>query len=226
MDPTQIPQSDDPLGWLAVIQHYGAPTRLLDFTYSPYVALYFALRDRDPGESEYAEVWGIDEAIFRKQVDKTSREADRKVRERNKESPKGHRPSLLDWASSLQLTQKEERYRDELIRNALYPCSTRRDYFNGAGFVAVALPTLHNARLTSQQGLFLFNGAQGLPFEASLELMMQDVQQPWYKRFRVPEKALKGIEEQLFLLNIHDLSLFPDTQGLAGFVRQKIRLHW
>jgi hypothetical protein len=27
-------------------------------------------------------------------------------------------------------------------------------------------------------------------------------------------------------LNVHDLSLFPDTEGLAGFVRQKIRLHW
>ena len=27
-------------------------------------------------------------------------------------------------------------------------------------------------------------------------------------------------------MNIHDLSLFPDIEGLAGFIRQKIRLHW
>ena len=88
------------------------------------------------------------------------------------------------------------------------------------------LPTLHNPRLSSQQGLFLFNGAESSVFKVSLEDMMQDVKQPWYKRFRVPVSALKEIEKQLFQFNIHELSLFPDISGLAGFVRQKMRLHW
>jgi hypothetical protein len=37
------PGPDDDFQWMALMQHHGAPTRLIDFTWSPYVAAFFAL---------------------------------------------------------------------------------------------------------------------------------------------------------------------------------------
>lgn len=39
------PGEQEELEWLALMQHYGAPTRLLDWSRSPYVAAFFALEE-------------------------------------------------------------------------------------------------------------------------------------------------------------------------------------
>ena len=54
----QPPDPDDDFQWLALMQHHGAPTRLLDFTWSPYVAAYFAL-ERATSD---AAVWALNPA--------------------------------------------------------------------------------------------------------------------------------------------------------------------
>ena len=40
-----VPDRDDDFQWLALMQDHGAPTRLLDFSWSPYVAAFFALHN-------------------------------------------------------------------------------------------------------------------------------------------------------------------------------------
>ncbi len=42
----EVPAQNNFLEWMALARHYGTPSRLVDFSYSPYVAAYFALAER------------------------------------------------------------------------------------------------------------------------------------------------------------------------------------
>ncbi|MFZ2653740.1 MAG: FRG domain-containing protein [Victivallales bacterium] len=53
------PKDDDLLEWLALMQHHGAPTRLLDCTYSFPVAAFFAAREAKTDFAVWAFNWNL-----------------------------------------------------------------------------------------------------------------------------------------------------------------------
>ncbi|MBC8107737.1 MAG: FRG domain-containing protein [Anaerolineae bacterium] len=54
---TTCPPVDQPGQWLALMQHYGLPTRLLDWTESLLVAAYFAIADHPSGDDGI--IWAL-----------------------------------------------------------------------------------------------------------------------------------------------------------------------
>jgi len=60
-----VPDRDDDFEWLALMQDHGAPTRLLDFTWSPYVAAFFALHN----STSEAVIWACNPVEMKKVKD-------------------------------------------------------------------------------------------------------------------------------------------------------------
>ena len=62
------PSKGDTVDWLALMRHHGAPTRLLDFTFSFLVAACFALESKSKGT---AVVWAINKTWLTNEVKKS-----------------------------------------------------------------------------------------------------------------------------------------------------------
>jgi hypothetical protein len=57
-DSSQIPDPGDTLEWISLMRHYGAPTRVLDWTYSIHVAAHFALNSSENNKPCW--IWAIE----------------------------------------------------------------------------------------------------------------------------------------------------------------------
>jgi len=61
---SHLPNPRDSFQWLALMQHHGAPTRLLDFTWSAYVATFYALARPVGPEPQDAAIWAVNQAVL------------------------------------------------------------------------------------------------------------------------------------------------------------------
>lgn len=74
-DIPNLPEAWDKLGWWEMMQHHGAPTRLMDWSLSPFTALWFALEGHEDGSGDLA-LWIYD----RRTAEVNHLEAERKLR--------------------------------------------------------------------------------------------------------------------------------------------------
>lgn len=197
------PHKDDILEWLAVMRHHGAPTRLLDWGYSFYIALYFAL-----SESKEGIVWALDASTIN-----TPKPIEEKIRNtkchQRYEDFKGYFQEKSDKLG----IRKEG---DKLIDLAI-AC-----YFMEHPFPCVypVNPFRLNKRLSGQQGLFLMAGDIRKPFSENLTATFGGVEETkkYLRRVRITLDAARRskILKKLKDMNISNEALFP---GLDGFAR-------
>lgn len=192
------PSHDDYVGWLSLMQHHGAPTRLLDFTHSFYVACYFALIDTT-GDSA---VWAVDdEFLFRASSTAFAIKHD------------GLRDQWEDES-----TAYANKYLGGLLGSA---AASEPDEFP-LGVLAVTPFTLH-ARLPAQQGLFLMPLDLELDFSANLKAFVKRGKSP-VKKIVLTEALRIDALAHLREMNITAETLFPGIDGFARSLLQRRRV--
>lgn len=133
------PDDDNYVDWIAYIQHYGGPTRLLDFTYSFYVAAFFSMKSVKSNPSIWC--FNINNLI------KQNKQYHRLLFE------SGYRKTLYKCVADANISI--EKKQDFSGKKKL-------------GNVLLVEPYNQEQRLGIQQGLFLFPTEIELSFEANL----------------------------------------------------------
>ena len=138
-------EPDSKLAWLAIMQHYGVPTRLLDFTESPYVALYFALEAYQPLQKKDLAVFAVDySAIMEASINYIkTKDAD-----------------FVETRASVY--PKQDKVFDEVVDRFAYDIAW------------VTEPKRHNERLDRQGGCFLVAGNRDSRIADVIEMALYD----------------------------------------------------
>ena len=189
---SELPGHDNTIGWLSLMQHYGVPTRLLDWTFSFYVALHFAIIGMKLGGT--CAIWAINQDWLLKNMNKMGdcgkeEKGDNKM-DANKSVSK---TSNKDINSLLGRQEK-----------AVFPIN----------------PYRMNERLSIQQGKFIAMGNVDVSFEENLKNMSSEpdeLRKNIYK-FKIDGNKCLYSEAitELERMNINEGTLFP---GLDGFSR-------
>ena len=131
------------LDYVACAQHYGIPTRLIDWTYNPFTALYFALSENKQPDDGYYELFVLplkEQILIHRCYSQTKREADTEFIEEYA----GFLNQLRDKAQFISLVQQRNAALNELNIEADDPQPQGLIIYNGSS---------SNARLIAQAGL-------------------------------------------------------------------------
>lgn len=210
---TNTEKIDNTLEWLSMMQHYGAPTRLLDWTRSPYVAIFFAINDVNidiySTKERYCAVYALNYHPI-------------KLALKEKYEDHGKYNFLAkDFMFNNRLT--------ELQFEQLY-FSERSDYASDSDLPPIVLPLVpfnSHVRLTIQQGLFLIpTQIVTRTFEENLESTFEKIpdSDKWLKKYLIPVELKPKIITELNHMNINDATLFPGIEGYSKFLKKQYSL--
>lgn len=192
--------------WLTIMQHYGCPTRLVDFTRSFYVASYFAIHSKNNSYSDAA-VWAFNENwLFENSV---------------------------SFFEEFNETSKKSMLRDELqdfilINSNAFLLKSHSliksdEKFQIRPMLTVVEPFQQIERYARQKSVFIMPTNINVPFEQNLfgifESGYNSGDYP-VKKYIIRNKFFSDLAKELKQMNVTAEVLFPGLDGIAKSISE------
>ena len=210
--PSEFRECTSPFEELTKLQHYGLPTRLLDLTRNPLVALYFACCSSEKVvDNEGIEMYS-DGVVY--------------ICSGYEESADSFNSTILakiaqidfDGETTLKLLKDKLRLTEELSAEAFIKI------LQGSAFV---MPSYNNSRIICQSGAFLITGSINIChgdediWNSVVSKCVRNLNEAVdVKRIIIPNENKADILDELDLFNINESSLFPELEHQMSHVKR------
>ncbi len=178
--------------WLSLAQHHGLPTRLLDWSYSPYVAMHFATSDIERFDRDGV-IWCVDFVAASKLLPKEFRK-------------------LLEESGAQVFTVD---MLDEIMTDHHIDSLAEFAKLAGPETVVFFEPPSLDERIINQFALFSLLSDPNLKFDEWLA-KHPDL----YRKIVMPAELKWEVRDKLDQANITERVLFPGLDGLSMWLRR------
>ncbi|MCE5339795.1 MAG: FRG domain-containing protein [Planctomycetaceae bacterium] len=190
-----VPTDDDIVGWWQLMQHYRAPTRLLDWTSSPYVAAYFAVIEHLERDGF---IWVMNYSCLEKAVDAEIKK------------------------ERCSTTESDTWYVRNLPQSINFIRAIDKNHSNPRAVVQQAELT-YTINVFSDHGLIIQSLLDN-NINSTWENKSSDVPLVERKYFKIviPKESKRDYLARLHTANISASSLFPGLDGVGAAIKEEI----
>ncbi|KIV73146.1 hypothetical protein SZ39_2274 [Bacillus mycoides] len=197
--PTEFDALKYPIEHLAKLQHYGFPTRLIDVTIDPLVALYFAVQDTET----------VDDALIFVYIQNSEELHSKHIRLLSLLA------TLKEYAIEIIQREYQTVYNDNISTIEILQLAPKTVFINYTKGLEQS-----NTRLLNQSGTFAICGNKTTNEEIQPELVPLDPVHP-ITTIKIPYEFKATIKHELEQYGINQTLIYPELESVSRYIRGK-----